>query len=138
MAQYPAIRKEAQDRHNKLFDECGVFWAFSNEQFDEGRPKDKSIKLVSIGAGGFMPKDNFDKLIAGSKAITKWEKDAIKAAKADEQVILYELNNHEAFYTLDTEDAFEALKPLGYTREQVKAVYKKYNTPKYRLATFGE
>lgn len=119
---YYDVKAEVQTRHDQLFTDCGVFWAFSNEQFDKGRPADKSVKLVSIGMGGYMPKDNFDRLIAGTKDIKKWEAEALKAVKAEE-AILYELNNHEAFYAGDIAGALEVLEPMGYTAEQVREVY---------------
>lgn len=123
MAKYTAIKAEAQKRYDKLLNECGVFWAFSKEQFEEGKtPLGPGEKYVSIGAGGFMPKHNHAKLTAGMKEIDAWQKQAIKAAKADE-VILYELNNYECFYTGSIEPAMDVLGSLGFTEEQVKKVY---------------
>lgn len=119
---YMAIKKEVQKRHEALLDECGVFWAFSNEQFKESAP-DKSVTLVNIGMGGYMPKEHHARLLDGMNEIAKYEKQAIKKAKADE-VILYELNNYECFYTGDISDALEVLEPLGYRKNQVLDVYR--------------
>lgn len=120
---YTEIKKEAQERHNKLFNDCGVFWAFSNDQFTKQAPK--GVKLTRIPGGGFMPKDNVDQLVAGIAEIKRYEKTAIKEAKAEE-VILYELNNFEAFHSCDLTDALEVLKPLGYTEDQVRKVFNKH------------
>lgn len=124
---YTEIKKESSRRHEELFADSGVFWAFSNKQFEENKtPLKPGEKYVSIGAGGYMPRGNYEKLVEGGKAIKKWEKQAMKEVKAEE-AILYELNNHEAFYTGTIEDAMDVLGELGYTEEQVKAVYHKHN-----------
>jgi hypothetical protein len=121
---YTEIRAEAEERIGKLSHECGLFWAFSNKQFDENKtPLKGGEKYVSIGAGGYMPKGNINRWLQGMKDFDKWKKSAVKTAKA-EQVILYELNNYECFYTGEISDALEVLEPLGYTVEQVKTVYR--------------
>lgn len=131
--QYQEIKKKRQDDTNELFTTLGVFWAFSNEQFAEGLAKTKLAegeKLVDIGAGGYIPKHNVQTLIDGMKAIENTFKQQIKEAKALEQHILYELNNHEAFYTSSTETTLDALGD-DYTAEEVKEVYKKYKAKKF-------
>jgi len=58
------------------------------------------------------------------REIEKWQKTEVKKAKAEE-VILYDLNNYECFYTGDITNALEVLESLGYTPEQVRGVYHK-------------
>jgi hypothetical protein len=128
---YTDIKQEVENRYSELFKDCGVFWAFSREQFEEGKtPLQEGEKYVSIGAGGYMPKHNHEKLSEGMKEIDAWQKEAMKSAKAEE-AILYELNNHEAFYTGTIEDAMAVLGDLGYTEDQVKAVYHKHQKTVY-------
>lgn len=125
MTTYKDLKAQEQAKYNELLDKCQVFWAFSKEQFEEGKAKypiAEGAKYASIGAGGYMPSSNVDEFIAGNKAIEKWKKQARKEVKAEE-AILYELNNHEAFYTGTIADAMEVLGPIGYTTEQVKKVY---------------
>lgn len=127
---YQEIKDKKQKDYNELFNSLGVFWAFSNEQFKEGYDKVKPTmeegeKLVSIGAGGYIPKHNVEALITGTKAIDETFKQQIKDAKARETHILYELNNHEAYYTGTIEETLEALGD-DYTAEEVQAVYKKF------------
>ena len=121
---YQDIRKEAQDKHTTLFNECGVFWAFSNEQFAEGLKKTtlaEGEKLASIGAGGYLPKSKVEQLKAGMKNITLWEKTEIKKMKDGKRKhIIYELNNHECFYTGSIEGA-EMVLP--YPRKDILKVY---------------
>lgn len=127
MAKYQAIKNEVQARHEKLFRECKVFWAFSSEQFNEGRKKcelKEGEKLTSIGAGGYLPSANFEQLEQGLKSIDAWRKASIKAAKAEE-VILHELRNYEAFYTGELDDAMEVLGD-NFTIDEVRAVYRKH------------
>lgn len=120
---YKQLKAEIQTRYSELFHECGVFWAFSIEQFKRQAPK--GVKLVSIGMGGYLPKDNYQRLTDGLKAITNYEKGMRKQIKA-EDAILYELRNYECFYTGEIDEAVEALANLGYTYEQVREVYKKH------------
>jgi hypothetical protein len=120
---YTAIKQEERKRLESLSDKVGLFWAFSNEQFTEGKkknPVDEGEKYTSIGAGGFLPSKNVQKWVDGMKAVEKWAKDAKKDAK---EVILYELNNYECFYTGDIEDALPRLHDLGYTTDEIKKVY---------------
>lgn len=128
---YGEIKAKREADTNKLFSDLGVFWAFSNKQFDENKtPLQEGEKYVDIGAGGFMPKHNVQALTDGMKAINDTFKNAIADSKARETHILYELNNHECFYTGDIESALDALGE-GYTSEEVQAVYKKFKAQKY-------
>lgn len=120
---YAILKQQEQSKYDALMNECGVFWAFSNEQFAEGKKKNpvaKGEKYASIGAGGFLPSKNVTKFVKGMQEIEKWAK---KAKKDATEVILYELNNYECFYTGDITDAMPRLEELGYTREEVKKVY---------------
>ncbi len=131
---YQQIKQKRSDDTNALFTTLGVFWAFSNEQFKEGLSKTTLLpgeKLADIGAGGYMPRHNYDALVQGMKAIEKTFKQAIKDAKARTEHILYELNNHECFYTGNIESACEALGD-DYKTSEVAEVYKEYKKGKYK------
>jgi len=134
---YQEIKEQKQRDYNKLFDNCGVFWAFSNEQFIEGakkNPLQEGEKYVDIGSGGYMPRHNVEKLKAGTKEIDETFKTQIKEFKARETHILYELNNHECFYIGSIEGAIQALGE-DYTAEEVTTVMKKYKAQKYARPT---
>jgi hypothetical protein len=112
-----------QNEVNALMTKLGVFWAFSNEQFDTNKtPLKEGEKYVSIGAGGYMPKSNVDAYMSGMKDITKDFKDAMKDIKARKAHVAYELNNHEACYTRDISSTLDALGE-EFTREEVLSVY---------------
>lgn len=123
MKTIPEIKKEQATKLSELFKECGVFFAFSNEQFAENKtPLQEGEKYASIGAGGYLPKSKSPTFINGMAQLNKWYKAEIKANKGREAHILYELNNHEAFYTHDIEDTLECLG-TGYSREEVMKVF---------------
>ncbi len=121
---YADIEKEAEQKRTALMTQCGLFWAFSNEQFTQNKtPLEPGEKYVSIGAGGYLPKGKLDAFLDGMKEISKWKKTEIKKKKElKHEHILYELNNHECFYTGDIQDAVDA---LPYSRAEVMDVYLK-------------
>jgi hypothetical protein len=117
------IKKLKEDKVSALIAECLMFFAFSNEQFAENKtPLQDGEKYVSIGAGAYIPKGKLQPYIDGIEAINKWYKDEVKENKQRAANILYELNNHEAFYTNDIEDTLEALGS-DYTADEVMTVY---------------
>lgn len=123
---YLQVKEEASKKLTKLIKECGVFFAFSTEQFHENKtPLKEDEKYISISAGGYIPKSNLEKFKKGNKEINVWKKEQIKKGKMQEAQILYELNNFECFYTCSIEDAFDVLEDV-YTEEQVLKVYNKH------------
>jgi hypothetical protein len=117
------IKKEKQRKYDQLLTDCKVFFAFSDEQFHKNKtPLAEGDKYVSIGAGGYVPKSMVQALSDGMKAINKEYKAAIKNHKQRDANILYELRNHEAFYTNDIEETLEALGS-DYSRSEVMAVF---------------
>ena len=117
-----------------------VFWAFSNEQLEEGKAKigiKENSELTSMGAGGFMPKANVAKFIADMEAEDKRYKQAMKDAKeAKDEAILYELNNHEAYYTGRIDEVVEKFTGI-YSKKEIFKVYIKYRN-KHQCQNCGE
>ena len=122
------LKKQQEDKHSELFKACGLFWAFSNEQFAENKtPLKEGEKYVSIGHGGYLPKGNVDMFTDGMAAINKWYKAQVNANKAIRRAqIAYELANYESYYTGDISDALNALGK-GYTAKEVWKVYHEEN-----------
>lgn len=128
------LKQQKQAKYDALLTQCSVFFAFSNEQFNENKtPLQEGEKYVSLGAGGYMPKGKVNDYLAGSKEITKWFKDAVKGNKQRRENIVYELNNHEAFYTCEIEDTLNTLGS-DYTADEVRKVFNEERR-KHELAT---
>ena len=127
---YKEIKQKHQEAYNKIMSNCGVFWAFSNEQFKEGIKKiekakmiNKGEKLVSIGMGGFMPKNKNEKMMIELKEADKQEKKELKEFRElKKEAILYELNNHECFYTGKIDDVVDIFKGI-YNKKDIIKVY---------------
>lgn len=136
---YTELKAQRGAKYNELFTKCGVFYAFSLDQFAEGKKKNPLVeegeKYISIGMGGYIRTSQIKALNEGMRAIDAWFSTENKAIKADqkkkEDMILYELNNYECFYTGDVTDAFETLKGEGITKAEILKVYKK----NYQLQT---
>jgi hypothetical protein len=133
MKNYNELKEERSKKYEELFLNLGVFYAFSMEQFKEGQRKNPLLpdeKYTSIGMGAYVRNTNTKKLFEGLESIDKWFLSENKKLKEDKQarekVILDELVNHEAFYTGYVTDAFEVLKPLGYTKKELVEVYRKH------------
>ena len=124
---YSHLKNEImQSKLTTIFDDLGVFFAFSDKQFNEGLKKieEKKENITAIHAGGFIPSKNVKEYIKRSDNLLVWLRAEVK--KLDpENVIEYELSNYESYYTGDISTAFEALADHGFTRDQVKAVYNK-------------
>lgn len=95
--------REIQNQHPDA-DECGVFFAFSNEQFSEGyrhlvelgHIKDGDKVIRSVG-GAFGTKDGLNKFF-------KFYEDRDKPIKEEcdpQEVYFYEYNNHESMIAWD-------------------------------------
>ena len=125
------LKTEHQSRFDNLIRDCQIFFAFSQKQFDDNKPELKDgDKYVSIGAGGYMIKSQVDNYRNGADEIEKWYTEEIKKNDLKEQEILYELSDHECFYTGDIESAVNVLP--NYTAQEVYDVYVKYrNDPRY-------
>lgn len=119
------LKVEKQNKVDALITSCKVFFAFSNEQFTSNMPTlEEGDKIVSMGAGGYLPKSQVQNWIDGMDAISKWYKSATKSIKLRKQNIAYELSNHEAYYTGDISDTLDALGE-DYTRAEVLEVFYK-------------
>lgn len=111
-----------EDKQTALFKSTGAFFAFSNEQFLEEYKK--GTKYINCGAGLMCEKDHYKELAAGLKQISM---DAIAEDIKDngiDGIIIRELHNHEAFYTMDTYDTFMTVKQYGISEVEVRKLFK--------------
>lgn len=127
-----SIKNYIHEETNKLITDCDVFFAFGTDQFKEGiaKLKEKGVllegeKVTDIGAGGFMPSKNVQKYIQGNKDIDKQYKKLLKDEKERKTYILYELHNHEVFYTGNIND-FCSTYMSHIPKEEILSVYKSH------------
>ena len=112
-----------KEKHQKEVNDFPFFFAFSNEQFEEGiksfglQPKETD-KIYKFGnTGGFYKREDSNKL---NEMFERHEKEVEKARKDYEylvQMFKYELANHEYNYTRDIVPTIQA---LGLSVSEVK------------------
>lgn len=120
--------KAMKDRHQAEVDAFPMFFAFNQDQFDEGMRKlglkpGQTKKIYKLGStGGFYRKDDSQALKDMFLRHRKEQVDAIAADETGDGYIYdmfdYELANHEYGYTRDIEPALDA---LGLTVDMVNA-----------------
>lgn len=118
---------EMKNRHQKEFNELPLHFAFGDEQMkrkmEELGLTERNLKekVVSIGCGGFMLKEDAPKYIETVKRHARERKEAVEADKDGTgyiyQMFRYELQNSEYGYTGDDTDTIEH---LGFTREEIE------------------
>lgn len=117
---------EMKKRHQEEVNALPMYWAFSDEQFDQqlkelGLTRNDTGKLCKTFGGGFcLAKDA--QMIADTLARNfKEVGDAIQADETGDGFIKdmfrYELRNHEYTYTCEVEETVEA---CGFTMEQIE------------------
>lgn len=128
------LKAEKATKIDELITASSMFFAFSNEQFKENRtPLQDGENYVSLGAGAYIPKSKVNVYLDGIKSIDKWFKAELKSNKQRRENIVYELNNHEAFYTCEIEDTVSVLGN-DYTTDEVQKVFNE-ELRKHELAT---
>jgi hypothetical protein len=121
---YQEIKAESQKRLDKIIEEHDVFFAFSTTQYNEQAKK--GVTYLPVGMGTHVPTEKVLSFLKALKASAAVEKKQIKEAREEKQkIIVAELLNYECYYTGEIEDALPTLKGYGFTREDVKKVYKK-------------
>jgi len=125
---YKEIKKKHETTVNALMEQHKVFWAFSNEQLEEGKAKigiTENSQLASIGMGGFCPKTTIEELFKSLELENVRYKQELKEAKqAKEEAIKYELSNYECYYTGNLEQVIDIFRGL-YSPEDIRKIYLK-------------
>ena len=125
MNKYAELRQRQQQETNAL----PIGFAFGNRQFEEmmwgwGLDPEKDLdKIYRLGSTGGYYKKTDAQLIRDTLSRHETElQEAIDGDKTGKgfiyEMFLYELDNHEYGYTMDTEDTLDA---LGYTVDEVLA-----------------
>jgi hypothetical protein len=117
------LKAQLEAARTAIFAECGVFFAFDNQQFESNKtPLAEGDKYVRFMSGGYMPKSKYSLFESAfdTASATYWN--AINSNNLRPEVIHYELNNHECYYDGDWSRAKEVL-PADYTEAEIRAVY---------------
>lgn len=131
-----------QERQTALFNELGLFWAFSTEQFREGLEKvggtEKRGKYVSVGSGGYCPKSNVTALHEGlAKIKADWQKERQKADQVRLVYVGIDNWNRPVWKAPDQDKAYYGSVNELFDCEATEAeVLKKVDT--YGLCYMGE
>ena len=105
---------ELKKKHEKELNDFPIKFAFGNEQFKEmmkdfGLTENDTDKIVSIGFGGYVKKEN----LKAMEELFKSQADEMKQAFNDDEFLEsafnYEMGNHEYIITYDKADVFSAL-----------------------------
>ena len=116
------------EAQTELFDKYGVFFAFSDEQWDDQvNPELTKADYYHITAGMYCPKENTDDFLTDHAKVVDQGRHTDIAENGLQAIIIRELNNYESYYTGDAEDAIEALKGYPVTTEDILKVFKNKN-----------
>ena len=98
-----------KEQQSALFDECGAFFAFNEEQLKEGMQGRKAEEYASFGTGLLVLKEHAEKL---DKGLIDLRKQGIKkdiALHGLPAIIQRELGNYECQFGGDTSRVKEVL-----------------------------
>ena len=122
-----SVKKENEDRVTECVNKYGVFFAFSNKQLTEGVAKldlKDGEKVSNLGNGMFCKSSLVSDFIADFESICDQNTQNLKEKAGIDNVIRYELINHECYYTGTIEDAAQALASHDITdRELIQKIF---------------
>ena len=111
---YEELINRQQSKYNKF----PIKFAFSDEQFKKsmselGLNENDTDKIIVIGGGGFIKKEDKEAYLEMVKRFNKEFEESISADRAGRDFIKdmfsYELANHEYCYTRDLTDTLDSL-----------------------------
>lgn len=105
---------ELKKKHEKELNDFPIKFAFGNAQFKEmmkdfGLTENDTDKIVSIGFGGYVKKENLKAMEELFKSQANEMKQAFNDDEFLESAFNYEMGNHEYIITYDKADVFRAL-----------------------------
>ena len=112
------------NEQEKILDDNGAFFAFSNDQFNACA--NQSINYKSLGGGLYCPESNIDGLALQLKDSHTFKINWELSNNTLKDIIWYQLANHETQISGDYSDAYEALKPYGITEDDIKKEWPSY------------
>lgn len=112
--------KELSTRIENMLNDFPHFYAFNDEQFQEGLEKLKVTSkndVASYGFGGYIRKSDIPEYKKLLDNIHQMKQDALKDFNYCVEAFEYELYNHECYYSGDITSAIYA---VGLTFDEVK------------------
>lgn len=129
---YRTFKRNYQNAVNNASWGRFLFWAFSNEQFDEGVKKTNAKKnkrgkwmMHQIEGGGYLTQAGYATWIA---FWNNWHRYEEKVKMNEKEIIdglIYEYRNHEAQFGMGGRENAEALFPKA-TEHQKELAWKKF------------
>lgn len=129
--------EKQREIYSKKYDEelmkTGIFFAFSKEQFQENKiPKEaQDNEFIFCGMGGYIHESNKKKLDEFFKTTEKQLKKELKDNTTIEEMIQYELINHECYYTQEPFEIIALIKgyygeiPEEEIKSKIESIYSK-------------
>lgn len=104
------------------FKAYGAFFAFGQKQFDE--QKVEGVEYVADGTGLIMPKNRAKEIIEAQH--NRYVQEAKNRLEADgiDNIIKFELNNHECYYTGDISPLEFLIDEYGITWDKIRDIFK--------------
>ena len=119
------LKKAKDEAISKAIKDHKVFFAFSNEQFEESKTElQPNEKYVRLQGGGFIPELQFNSFIKEMVKVQDNFKKAVEENNLKEKHIIYELQNYECFYTMDPTKAINTLSDF-YSEKEILEVFSK-------------
>jgi hypothetical protein len=125
MQKYQDLQNERQEKMTQHFKDSAVFFAFSKVQFEENKGElEPGDEWFQYNIGTFVPKSKLEYFDNGFDEIEDWFQKSLLEFNLRYHHIVYELANHEAYYTYSIDDTMNALGP-EYSEQEVTEVFKK-------------
>jgi hypothetical protein len=118
-----------QKEQDKLFEKCGVFFAFSKDQFKKGCSKvgaNQDNKITDLDNGIYCLSKNVDLFIKEMENIQKKGIEQDIKENGIKKIIWRELGNYETQITEDISDVVSALEDYGISRDDIQKEFKDY------------
>jgi len=116
--------KSFDGKMTEMFNKHGVFFAFSDKQYNEAAVT--GVKYTQLGSGAIVPVSNANDFVEEFNTAAQ-DHAAYELKKyGKEHIIDYELGNHEYQLTGDISETLSALKNYGLTEDDVKKVIPKF------------
>lgn len=123
---------DTQKAQEKIFEECGVFFAFNKAQFDEGVKKvgaSADNKITQISSGIFVLSNYLDIF---QKKMTTLRAEGLKQdieENGKENIIHRELANYETQITGNLREVVEALEDYGISEDEIRSYFRQKYIP---------